>query len=103
MAPVTLPSASRSTSAFMATLAPPPLAQPLEDADIVGDGGTAHVEDPRKLGIPYLHVAGLAHELHRAERVHGHAGGADRMAIRFQPAGGVHRQPTVLLSPALGG
>ena len=43
---------------------------------------------------------GLAGELHRGDRVHRHAGGADRMALRLQPAGRIDRQPSVLRRPA---
>ena len=47
-----------------------------------------------------LDVAGAAGELHGAKRVHRDAGGADRMALRLQPAGRIDRQLAVLLRPA---
>src|SRR3546814_122921 len=43
--------------------------QRLEDGDIVGDGGAAHVEDAAESGILHLHVAGLTGKLHRAQHV----------------------------------
>ena len=49
-----------------------------------------------------LHVAGRSHQLHRGERVHRHAGGADRMALGLEPAGRIDRQPAGLLGQALG-
>src|SRR3546814_19971915 len=76
--------------------------QRLEDGDIVGDGGAAHVEDAAESGILHLHVAGLTGKLHRAQHVHGDAGGADRMALGLEAAGGVDRQPAILLGPDLG-
>src|SRR3546814_13361176 len=65
--------------------------QRLEDGDIVGDGGAAHVEDAAESGILHLHVAGLTGKLHRAQHVHGDAGGADRLALGLEAAGGVDR------------
>src|SRR6266404_3983203 len=77
------------------------LPQRLEDADEVGDGGAAHVEDAGELRVLDLHAAGGARELHRREDVHRDAGGADRVALGLEPARGIYRQLAVLLGPAL--
>src|ERR1700733_8914387 len=76
--------------------------QSFEDADVIGDGGAAHIEDTAKLGILDLHVAGCAGELHRGERMHGYAGGADRMALGLKATGRIDRQPAVLGHRAVG-
>ena len=72
-------------------------AQPLEDADVVGDGGAAHVENAAELGAFDLHVAGAVGELHRGDGMHRHAGGADRMALGFEAAGRIDRQLAVFV------
>src|SRR5688500_18506392 len=77
------------------------LAQRLEDRDVVGDGGAAHVEDAAEPGLRDLHVAGLAGELYRREDVHRNPGSTDRVALRLEAARGVDRQPAILLGPAL--
>ena len=43
------------------------LPDPLQDADVVGDGSAAHVEDAAEAGVLHLHVAGRAGELHRGD------------------------------------
>src|SRR5690606_39352429 len=78
---------STSTGFAMPDLAPlARLLDPLEDRDVVGDGGAAHVEDAAELRALDLDAAGLAGQLHGRQHVHGHAGGADRMALGLQAA-----------------
>src|SRR5581483_2804304 len=60
--------------------------QPLQNADVIGDRGAAHIEDAAEARVLDLHVAGAARKLHGGERVHGHAGGADRMTLGLEPA-----------------
>src|SRR5947208_4415980 len=74
--------------------------QRFEDADEIGDGGAAHVHDAGEPGIRDLHAAGLSGHLHRRKHMHRDAGGADRMALRFQATRWVDRQPAILLGPA---
>ena len=76
------------------------LLDPLQHADVVRHRRAAHVEDAGELGVRHLDVAGRAGKLHGAERVHRHAGRADRMALGLQPAGRIDRQLAVLLRPA---
>ncbi len=59
------------------------LPQPFQNADVIGDRGAAHIENAAELGVLDLHVAGFSGELHRRERVHRHAGGADRVTFGF--------------------
>ena len=76
------------------------LLDPLQHADVVRHRRAAHVEDAGELGVLHLDVAGGAGKLHGAERMHRHAGRADRMALGLQPAGRIDRQLAVLLRPA---
>ena len=55
---------------------------------------------PRDVRLRQLHAPALAGELHRGDRVHRHAGGADRMALRLQSARRIDRQPAILRGPA---
>ncbi len=58
--------------------------QAIDNGDVICDGGTAHIENPCQFRIFHLHpFRGLAGQLHRADHMHGYAGGADRMAFRF--------------------
>src|ERR1700728_656362 len=77
-------------------------AQPLQDADVIRHCRAAHVENAAELGVLDLHVAGGAGELHRCERVHRYAGGADRVTLGFQSAGRIDRQRAVLGDEAFG-
>src|SRR3954453_204726 len=81
-----------SLRAVRMTSAQRPSLHPFEHADVVRDRGAAHVEDAAELRVRDLHVAGLLAELHRAERVHGDAGRADRMDLGLEAAGRVDRQ-----------
>src|SRR5262249_56589123 len=73
----------------------------LQDRDIVGDRRAANVEDAAELRALELHAFGrLTRKLHRRHHVHGHAGGADRMALGLQAAGRIDRQLALLLGPA---
>jgi hypothetical protein len=77
-------------------------AQGLEDADVVGDGGAAHVEHAADAGLGQLQAARRgARELHGRHYVHADAGGADRMALGLEPARDIDRQLAVALDPAL--
>src|SRR5262245_16128518 len=80
---------------------PAALLEPLEDAHVIRYSGATHVEDAAQPGLFHLKIAGTAHKLHRSERVHGHAGRADRVTFCFETAGGIHRESAVLLRPAL--
>src|SRR5262245_50669414 len=76
-------------------------ADAFEDAHIVRDRGTAHVEKAAEPRVLDLEIAGRAGELHGGERMHRHAGGADRMAFGLEPARRVDRQPPADLGDAL--
>ena len=58
------------------------------------------LKTPASLASWHLDAAGCAGQLHRRQHMHRDAGGADRMALRFEPARGIDRQPAVLLGPA---
>src|SRR3954447_1092756 len=73
----------------------------LQDADIVGDRCTAHVEEPAEPRILDLEIAGRSGELHRGERVHRHASRADRMALGLEPTRRVDRQAPAHLGEAI--
>src|SRR4030095_15067651 len=71
-----------------------------EDADEVRHRRAAHVHDAGEPRVRDLHVAGLPGHLHRTQHMHRDAGRADRVALRFEPARRVDREPAVLLGPA---
>ena len=71
----------------------------LENADVIGHRGAAHIEHAAKKGVFYLKVPGNAHELHGAKRVHRNAGRANWMTFCLQATGRVHRQLAVFLGP----
>src|SRR4051812_69556 len=73
----------------------------LEQAHVRGHAGAAHVVDAAELGTLDLHVAGVAADLHGGHDVHRDAGGADRVALGLEAAGGVDREAAVLGGPAL--
>src|SRR5689334_10387287 len=93
-------SLSRGPTGFMpASLAGLP--QWFEDADVVGDGGAAHVEHAAETRVGQLQASGRrARELHRRHDVHGDTGGPHRMALCFQAARDIDRQLAVALDPA---
>src|SRR4029453_17004402 len=77
------------------------LFEPLENAHVVRDRRSTHVEDAAQTSILDLKVAGTAQKLHRGEYVHGYAGRANRVTFCLQTPGGIHRKPAALLRPAL--
>src|SRR5258708_27250149 len=78
------------------------LAQRLEDADVIGDRGAAHVEHAADLGLRQLHPTRRgAGKLHGRHHVHADTGGADRMALGLEPARDIDWQLAVALDPAL--
>src|SRR5262249_36308795 len=85
------------------TRPPPPirLADPFQDAHLVRDRGTAHVEYTAEARMLHLDIAGGSGELHGAERVHRDTGGADRVTLGLEPAGWIDRKPPVRLGDAV--
>src|SRR4029079_1191840 len=73
----------------------------LENAHVVRDRCSTHIEDAAEARILHLEISGIARELHRTKCVHGHPGRANGMTLRLQPTRGVYRQFPVLLSPTL--
>src|SRR5690348_11023584 len=71
-----------------------------KNAHVVRNGGPAHVEDAAEPSIFDLHLTGFFGGLHCGERMHRHAGGANRMAFGFKSTGRIDRQFTVLPRPA---
>ena len=61
-------------------------ADTLQDADVVGDSRSAHVEDATQLGILDADLGRqFAVQLHGGHHVHRNAGGSDRMPLRLEP------------------
>jgi hypothetical protein len=58
-----------------------PSLYPLKHADVVGHRRTPHIEDAAKFRAGDLHVASLAHQLHRRQRMHRNAGGTDGVTL----------------------
>ena len=58
----------------------------LQDRDIIGHRGTAHVEDAADVGARQLHIACRSGELHRGDDMHRDTGRADRVPLRLQAA-----------------
>src|SRR4051812_35463876 len=72
--------------------APAILLRRLEDRDIVGDRGAAHIKDAAEFWVRKLHALGrLPRKLHRGHHMHGDAGRADRVAFGLQSAGRIDR------------
>lgn len=70
----------------------------LEDAHVVRNRCSAHVEDAAETRVFHLKIPCTIGELHRAKCVHGHPGCPYWMALGLQSTRRIYRQLSVLLS-----